>query len=56
MVGFADVKIGTNIDELLNEITFITSDMSDPMESQTFQQAWWHPDLTARENGEKALS
>ena len=24
--------------------------MSDPSEPQTFQQAWWHPDLEAREN------
>ena len=48
MAGFADVKIGTNINEWLNEIAFITSEMSHPTEPQTFQQAWWHPDLTAR--------
>ena len=49
MAGLADVKIGTNINEWVKEITFITSDMSDPTEPQTFQQAWWHLDLTARE-------
>ena len=49
MAGYADVKIGTNINEWLNEIAFIASEMSDPMEPQTFQQVWWHPDLIARE-------
>ena len=49
MAGFANVKIGTNINEWLNDIAFITSEMSDPMEPRTFQQAWRHPDLTARE-------
>ena len=44
MAGFADIKIGTNINEWLNEITFVPSEMSDPMEPETFQQAWWHPD------------
>ena len=24
--------------------------MSDPFEPKTFKQAWWHPDLEAREN------
>ena len=40
MAGYADVKVGTNINEWLKEITFVTSDMSDPTEPQTFQQAW----------------
>ena len=34
MAGFANIKIGTNINEWLNEIAFITSEMSDPMEPQ----------------------
>ena len=34
---------------MVNEIAFVTSEMSDPSEPQTFQQAWWHPDLEARE-------
>ena len=55
MAGFADVKIGTNINEWLNEIAFITSEMSDPMEPQTFQQACWHHDLTAREKWQDGI-
>ena len=47
--GFADIKLGSNLNEWLNEIAFVTSEMSDPSEPQTFQQAWWHPDLEARE-------
>ena len=42
--------LGTNINEWLNGITFITSEMSDPTEPQKFQQAWWLLDQTAREN------
>ena len=49
--GFADVKSGSNLNEWLNEIAFVTSDMSDPSEPQTCQQAWWHPDLEAERNG-----
>ena len=49
IAGFADVKTGSNLHEWRNEIAFITSEMSDPSEPQTFQQAWWHPDLQARE-------
>ena len=47
--GFADIKVGSNLNEWLNEIAFVSSEMSDPSEPQTFQQAWWHPDLEARE-------
>ena len=36
MASFADVKLGSNLNEWLNEITFGTSDMSDPSEPQTF--------------------
>ena len=49
IAGFADVKTGSNLHEWLNEIAFVTSEMSNPSEPQTFQQAWWHPDLKARE-------
>ena len=49
IAGFVDVKTGSNLNEWLNEIAFGTSEMSDPSEPQTFQQAWWHPDLEARE-------
>ena len=49
MAGFADIKLRSNLNEWLNEIAFLTSAMSDPSEPQTFQQAWWHPDLETRE-------
>ena len=49
LAEFANVKMGTNNNKWLNEITFVTSEMSDPTEQQTFQQAWWHPDLRERE-------
>ena len=29
--------------------------MSDPTEPQTFQQAWWHQDLTAREKWREGI-
>ena len=47
IAGFADVKTGSNLQEWLNEIAFVTSEMSDPSEPQTFQQAWWDPDVEA---------
>ena len=47
--GFTDIKLGSNLNEWLNEIAFITSEMSDPSKPQTFQQAGWHSDLEARE-------
>ena len=49
VAGFADIKTGTNLNEWLNEIAFVTNEMSNPMEPQTFQQACWHPNPTARE-------
>ena len=49
IAGFADAKTGSNLHEWLNDIALVTSEMSDPSEPQTFQQAWWHPDLEARE-------
>ena len=39
IAGFADVKTGSSQHEFLNEIAFVTSEMSDPSEPQTFQQA-----------------
>ena len=55
MAEFANIKIVTNINEWLNEIAFVTSKISDPIEPQTFQQAWWHPDLTAREKWREGI-
>ena len=55
LAGFTDLKIGTNLNEWLNEITFLTSEMRDPTDPQTFQQAWWHLDLTAREKWREGI-
>ena len=30
--------------------------MSDPDEPQSFQEAWWDPDLVARENGKRLFA
>ena len=38
--GFAVSKSGSKMNEWLNEIAFVTGEMSDPSEPQTFQQAW----------------
>ena len=47
--AFADVKDDKTLKEWLQEITFVTSTMSDSDEPQSFQEAWWDPDLIARE-------
>ena len=47
--AFADVKEEKTLNEWLHEIAFGTSPMSDPDEPQSFQEAWWDPDLTTRE-------
>ena len=49
MSAFADVKDEKTLNEWLHEIAFVTSTMSDPDEPQSFQEAWWDPDLIARE-------
>ena len=49
MSAFADVKEEKTLNEWLHEIAFLTSAMSDPDEPQSFQEAWWDPDLIARE-------
>ena len=46
--AFADVKEEKTINEWLHEIAFVTSTMSDPDEPQSFQEAWWDPDLMDR--------
>ena len=56
MSAFADVKDEKTLNESLNEIAFVTSTMSDPGEPQSFQKAWWDPDLMARENGERLFA
>ena len=49
MSAFAEVKEEKTLNQWLHEIAFVTSIMSDPDEPQSFQEAWWDPDLIARE-------
>ena len=55
MSAFADVKDDKTLNEWLHEIAFVTSTMSDPDEPQSFQEAWWDPDLISREKGREAI-
>ena len=49
MSAFANVKDEKTLNEWLHEIAFVTSTSSDPDEPQSFQEAWWDPDLVTRE-------
>ena len=55
MSAFADVKDGKTLNEWLHEIAFVTSTMSDPDEPQSFQEAWWDPDLISREKWREVI-
>ena len=55
MSAFADVKNEKTLNEWLHEIAFVTSTMSDPDEPQSFQEAWWDPDLISREKWREAI-
>ena len=55
MSGFPDVKDDKTLNEWLHEIAFVTSTMSDPDEPQSFQEAWWDPDLISREKWREAI-
>ena len=55
MSAFADVKKENTLNKWLHEIAFVTSTMSDPDEPQSFQEAWWDPDLIAREKWQDAI-
>ena len=55
MSAFADVEEEKTLNEWLHEIAFVTSTMSDPDEPQSFQEAWWDPDLIAREKWQEAI-
>ena len=55
MSAFADIKDDMTINEWLHEITFVTSTMSDHDEPQTFEEAWWNPDLISREKWREAI-
>ena len=49
MSAFADVKDDKTLNEWLHEIAFVRSTMSGRDEPQSFQEAWWDPDLIASE-------
>ena len=53
MSAFADVKEEKTLNECLHEIAFVTSTMPDPDEPQSFEEAWWDPDL---KNGERLFT
>ena len=55
MSAFADVKDEETLNEWLHEIAFVTSTMSDPDEPQSLQEAWWDPDLIAREKWREGI-
>ena len=55
MSAFADVKDGKTLNEWLHEMAFVTSTMSDSDEPQSFQEAWWNPDLISREKWREAI-
>ena len=55
MSAFEDVKEEKTLNEWLHEIAFVTSTMSYPDEPQSFQEAWWDPDLVAREKWQDAI-
>ena len=55
MSAFAEVKDDKILNEWLHEIAFVTSAMSDSDEPQSFQEAWWDPDLISREKRREAV-
>ena len=55
MSAFADMKEQKTLNEWLHEIAFVTSTMSDHDEPQSFQEAWWDPDLIGREKWSEAI-
>ena len=55
MSAFADVKDDKTLNDWLHEIAFVTSTMSVADEPQSFQEAWWDPDLISREKLSEAI-
>ena len=49
------MKEEKTLNKWLHEIAFVTSTMSNPEESQRFQEAWWDPDLISREKWQEAI-
>ena len=48
--SFPDIKYENNIQEWLEDTTFVAFTMCDPNEPQTFQQTWWNPDKMQEKN------
>ena len=55
VVSFANIQYGNNTQEWLKDVAFVTGTMCDPNEPQTFQQAWWNSDKTARDKWCEAI-
>ena len=55
MSAFADIKDDKTLNEWLHEIACVTSTMSDPDEPQSFQEAWWNPDLISSDKWREAI-
>ena len=55
VVSFTNIQYGNNTQEWLKDEAFATGTMCDPNEPQTFQQAWWNSDKTAREKWHEAI-
>ena len=53
--AFADLKEEKIINEWLHEIAVVTTTISDPDEPQSFQEAWWEPDLITRKIWQDAI-
>ena len=49
------MKEEKTLNEQLHEIALVTSTMSDPDDPQSFQEAWWDPDLISREKWCEAI-
>ena len=55
MSAFEGVKDDKTLNMWLHEIAFVTSTMSDPDEQQSYQEAWWDPDLISKETWSQAI-
>ena len=55
MSAFEGVKDDKILNMWLHEIAFVTRTMSDHDEPQSFQEAWWDPDLISKEKWREAI-
>ena len=49
VVSFANIEYRNKTQEWLEDVAFVTGTLCDPNEPQTFQEARWNSDKTARE-------